>query len=96
MENDRFAKSVYVGEYTGSQSVGRLLNRWIDTVKDFLRKAGLDVRQARRMEQDRSEWQVCKGECMGCSPGNEPLILMKCHSYISPLGGNLSVADPKN
>ena len=29
---------------------------WIDTMKDCLRKRGLDVRQARRMFQDRSEW----------------------------------------
>ena len=49
MERDRIAKSAYVGEYAGSHSVGRLRKRWIDTVKDCLRKSGLDVRQARRM-----------------------------------------------
>ena len=38
-----------------SHSVGRLWKSWIDTVKDCLKK-GLDVRQARRMVQDRSEW----------------------------------------
>ena len=32
--------------------------RWIDTVKDCLRKRGLDVRQVRRMVQDRVEWRV--------------------------------------
>ena len=44
---------VYVGECTGSQSVGRPWKRWIDTVKDCLRKKGLDVRQARRRVHDR-------------------------------------------
>ena len=34
-----------------------LRKRWTDTVKDCLRKRGLDVKQARRMVQDRSEWQ---------------------------------------
>ena len=49
MENDRIAKKVYVGECGGSRSVGRPRKRWIDTVKDCLRKRDLDVRQARRM-----------------------------------------------
>ena len=31
--------------------------RWIDTVKECLRKISLDVTQARRMVQDRSEWK---------------------------------------
>ena len=53
MENDRIAKRVYVRECAGSRSVGR----WIDTVKDCLKKRGLDVRQARRMVHDRSEWR---------------------------------------
>ena len=44
MENDRIAKRVYVGVCPGSRSVGRLQNRWIDTVKDCLKKRGLDVR----------------------------------------------------
>ena len=43
MENDRFAKRVYEGECDGSRSLGRPRKRWIDTVKDFLRKRGLDV-----------------------------------------------------
>ena len=49
IENGRFAKRVYVGEYAGGSLVGRSLKRWIDTVKDCLRKRGLDVRQARRL-----------------------------------------------
>ena len=44
MENDKITKRVYVGEYAGSHN----------TVKDCLRKRGLDVRQARRMVHDRS------------------------------------------
>ena len=57
MEKDRIAKRIYVGECTGSRSVGRSRKRWIDTVKECLRKKGLDVRQGRRMGQDRSECQ---------------------------------------
>ena len=49
MENERFTNRVYVGECAGSCSVG-MLKRWIDTMKDCLRKRGLDVRQARRMD----------------------------------------------
>ena len=41
----------------GSRSVGRPWKSWIDTVKECLKKIGLDVRQARRMVQDRSEWR---------------------------------------
>ena len=44
MEKDRIAKRVYVEECAGSCSVGRSRRRWIDTVKDCLRKRGLDVR----------------------------------------------------
>ena len=57
MGNDRLAKRVYVGECAGSHSVGRPRKRWIDTMKDCLKKRGFDVRQARRMAQNRSEWR---------------------------------------
>ena len=56
-ENDRIAKRVYVRECAGSHSVGRPWERWIDTVKDWLRKGGLNGRQARRMVHDRSEFR---------------------------------------
>ena len=52
MESDRIAKIVYVGECAGSRSVGRE-KRWINAVKECLRKRGLDVRQASC--QDREE-----------------------------------------
>ena len=55
METNRFAKSVYVVECAYSRSVGRPRKRWINTMKECLRKRGLDVRQTRRMVQDRSE-----------------------------------------
>ena len=38
MDNDRIAKGVYVGECAGSHSVGRPQKRWIDTMKDCLKK----------------------------------------------------------
>ena len=37
---------------------------------------------------------VFEVECMGCSPGDEPLTLTRYHSYMKALGGNLSVAEP--
>ena len=49
MERDKIAERVYVGE--------RACSRLIDTVKECLRKRGLDVRQARRKVKDRSEWR---------------------------------------
>ena len=55
MENNRIAKRVYKGECARSCSVGRQRKRWINTVKDCLKKRGCDVRQARRMVHDRSE-----------------------------------------
>ena len=57
MERDRIVRRVYVGECAGSHSMGRSQKRWIDAVKECLRKRGLDVRQTRRMVQDRSEWR---------------------------------------
>ena len=57
MERDRIGKRVYLGECAGSRSVGRSQKKWIDTVEDCLRKRGVDIRQARRMVQDRSEWR---------------------------------------
>ena len=36
-------------------SVGRPRKRWSHTIKEYLRKRGLDVRQAKRIVQDRSE-----------------------------------------
>ena len=41
---ERIANRVYVGE---CRSVDRPRNRWIDTVKHYLKKRGLDIRQAR-------------------------------------------------
>ena len=55
MENERIAKKIYVGECVSSRSVGRPRKRWIGTVKECLKKKGLDIRQAKRMVQDRSE-----------------------------------------
>ena len=54
MERNRISKRVYVGECAGSHSVGSQRKRWIDTVKECLKKKGLDVLQSRRMVEDRS------------------------------------------
>ena len=56
MERDRITKRVYVGECAGSHSVGRPQKRWIDTMKECLKKIGLGIRQTRRIVQDKSEW----------------------------------------
>ena len=56
MERDRIANRVYIGECAGNCSVGRPWKRWIDTVKECLKKRGLDVRQAKSLVQDRSQW----------------------------------------
>ena len=55
MKKERIAKRVYLGECVGSHSVGRSRKRWTDTMKDCFRKRDLDVMQARRRVQDRSE-----------------------------------------
>ena len=56
---------------------------------------GLDVRQARRMVQDRGEWRRFEGEYMGRSLGDKPLTLTRCHSYMKLLkGGCPFVAEP--
>ena len=81
MERDRIAKRVYVGECAGSRSVGRPRKRWIDIVKECLRKRGLDVGEARRMVQNRSEWRgFVRRNAWGVARGDELLTLMKCHS----------------
>ena len=56
MENDRIVRRVYVGVCAGSHSVGRPQKRWIDTMKDYSKKRGLDFSQERIMVHDRSVW----------------------------------------
>ena len=69
----RIAKRVYVGECAGSHSMGRLQKRWIDTVKDCLRRRGLDVRQARRRMQGRCEcWGFVSGNAWSVSRKMNP------------------------
>ena len=76
---------VYVGECASSHSVDRLWNRWIDIMKECLKKRGLDIRQARKMVQDRSEWQeFVKGNACGVARKVNPLTLTRCHSCWLP------------
>ena len=64
MENDRITKRVYGGMCACSCSVGMPQKMWIYTVKDCLKKTGLNVRQAGRMVHD---------ECMvGIFVGDHP------------------------
>ena len=55
MENDRIAKSVYVGESVGCCLVGRPRKSWINSENDCLKKRGLNVGQARGILYDRNE-----------------------------------------
>ena len=71
IQNDRIVKRVYVEECAGRCLMDRLQKRCIDTVKDSLRKRGLDVRQTKRV-QDRSEWHgFVRGNAWGVGPGEE-------------------------
>ena len=56
--NNRIAKRVYMGECVGNCLVSCPQKKWIDKVNDCLKKKkrGLNVREARRMVHDRSEW----------------------------------------
>ena len=73
MERDRIAKRVYIEECAGSRSVDRPRKRLIDTMKECLRKRGLDVRQARRMIQDMNEWRkFVKGNAWGVARDMNP------------------------
>ena len=72
MENDRISERVYEGVCACSRSVGRPWKRWIDTVKDYLKKRGLDVRQGRRMVHDSSYSGVCEGNAWGVAGGINP------------------------
>ena len=55
MKRDRIAKRVYIGVCAGSRSVCWPQKKWTDTMKECLKKRGLDIRPARRMVQYRSE-----------------------------------------
>ena len=56
MKMDKITKKVYVRECAGSHSVDRPRKKWIDIMEECLKKRGLNVRQARKMVQDKSEW----------------------------------------
>ena len=76
---------VYVGECASSHSVGRPRKRWVDTVKDCFKRRSLDVSQEERMVHHKREWRgFVREKCVGCSPGDEPLTLMRCPSCWLP------------
>ena len=45
MENDKIAKSVYVGECADIRSLGRPWKRWVDAVKNCLKRFGCQARK---------------------------------------------------
>ena len=62
-----------VGMCAGHRSVSRPQEREMDTVKEYLRKRGLDVRKARRMVQDKCEWHgFVRGNAWGIARGTNP------------------------
>ena len=62
MQRDRISKRVYVGECDGSRSVGRARKRWINTVKECLKKRGW-------MSGKQGEWWVLAKGNFRHSPG---------------------------
>ena len=73
MESDRIGERIYVGECAGIRPVGMPRKRWINTVKDHLKKRGLDVRQPRGIVHDRSVWRgFVKGNAWGAAQGMNP------------------------
>ena len=72
MERGRIAKRVYGGVcLVVVQWVGHGRDRLI--LKECLKKRSLDVRQARRMVQDRSEWWgFVRGNAWGVARGMNP------------------------
>ena len=65
MEFDRIDNRVYV--------VGRLQKRWIDAMKNCLKKRGMDVRQPERMVHERSKWLgFVRGDMWGIAWGMNP------------------------
>ena len=59
MERDRIAKRVYVEED--------------DTVMEYLRERGLDVRQATKLVLDKNQWrEYVRGNAWGVAQGMNP------------------------
>ena len=91
MKRARITKRIYIRKYAGSRSVGKPWKRWIDTLKECLKKRGLDVRQTRKMVQDKSEWWgFVRGNAWGIAQGMNPrpwwdTTVVGCHSYMKPL-----------
>ena len=61
-------------------------------MKECLKKRGLDIRQARRIVQDRSEWRGFVRE-MNPRPSRYAIVV-GFHTSMMLLGGNMSVAEP--
>ena len=70
---DKIAKRVCVLERAGSLSVGRPRKKWINTVKECLKKRALDIRQAKIMVHDRSVWRgFVRGNAWGVARRMNP------------------------
>ena len=49
--------------------------------EQFERKMNQDVDENRMMFRKEVSKRVCKGECLGHNPGDEPLTLTRCYSF---------------
>ena len=49
----------------------------IEMLKGCLKKRGQNVGQVRRMVYDENQWLIYKGKCLGHSPGDEPIPLLR-------------------
>jgi len=73
MGDERIVKRVYDSECLGVRSVGRPRKRWIDTVRECVRKRGLCMREAERIVHDRNVWRgYVRGRTWGLARGMNP------------------------
>ncbi len=69
MENEEFAKNVYLSSVEGPNRRGRPLGRWEDRVKEYVSERGgrgSGLEWARRKCMDRERWRsICWGHPLG-------------------------------
>ena len=74
---------VYMRECAGSCLVGWPWKRWIDNMKDYLKKEfWISGKQGEGFMSRGSGFYG--GECLEYGPGDKPLTLMRCQSFWLP------------